>query len=62
MYLPMLAVPEAWVGSWSSVYICSECSCCKRKMAWAINTKDGRHTFHGGCLACVDPGQKSLGC
>jgi len=39
----------------------SVCPWCKRKTAWAINTKLGRHTVHSSRSACIDAEVKGQG-
>jgi len=43
----------------SRLYSCvCLCPCCKRKTAWAINTKLRSHTVHRRRSACIDRGVK----
>jgi len=51
------------VWSLVSLALCwflSGCPHSKRKTAWAINTKVGRHAVHGSCSVCIDPEVKRL--
>jgi len=55
---PNLALDAFWktcgYGYQLYMWLCV-CLCSKRKTAWAINTKLGRHAAHSSQLACTDP-------